>query len=126
MNNNPYYQYPYVNQNQNYYQPQQQTKYHPFTFVSGIEGAKAFIVNPNQTVYLKDSDSDILYKKSANQDGVYSMIAYEMKLINTEPKQESFVTQKQLIDFENVFYEKLNNLSKEIEKALKKESVKDE
>ena len=46
---NPYQQYPYT-------QPTQQqtpmTNYLQLTFINGIEGAKAFIVAPNQTIYL--------------------------------------------------------------------------
>ena len=85
-----YNQYPY--QQNNYYQ--QQTTYLPLTFVNGIEGAKAFIVGANQTVYLKDSDSNMLYEKRADAQGRYSIVAYELKQIDlTQPKLEpSYVT----------------------------------
>lgn len=85
--NNPYNQYPYTN----YQQPMQpqyqqqvvqpQTTYLPLTFVNGVEGAKAFIVGANQTVYLKDSDSNTLFEKKADAQGKYTLTAYEMKPI---------------------------------------------
>ena len=75
--NNPYNQYPYAVYNQQPQYPQQyqqmqqpqQTNYLPLTFVNGIEGAKAFIVGANQPVYLKDSDSNILFEKKADNQG---------------------------------------------------------
>lgn len=89
--NNPYNQYPYTMFNNNqqptynnnmygqYQQQPQQTTYLPLTFVNGIEGAKAFIVGANQTVYLKDSDSDMLYEKRADGQGRYSIKAYKLQ-----------------------------------------------
>ena len=94
---NPYQQYPYTNgfgnqqvqpQNiQNTYNTpnqnqQMQTSYLPLTFVNGIEGAKAFIVAPNQVIYLKDSDSNILFEKKADQQGKYTLTAFELKPID--------------------------------------------
>ena len=114
--NNPYNQYPYTN---NVYQPQyqqpQQTTYLPLTFVNGIEGAKAFIVGANQTVYLKDSDSNILYEKRADQQGRYTLTAYEMNKIdmnNTVP-----VKYAQICDL-NALNEKVNILSSKVEKLI--------
>lgn len=102
--NNPYNQYPYTNYgnagyqqpnyaNQNYQQmqysqqqaqPQQQmqTNYLPLTFVNGVEGAKAFIVGANQVIYLKDSDSNILFEKKADSQGKYTLNAFELKQID--------------------------------------------
>ena len=103
--NNPYNQYPYTNYQQPSYsngynqfqqtaQPQQQTTYLPLTFVNGVEGAKAFIVGANQTVYLKDSDSDMLYEKRADAQGRYSIKAYKLQEMEFgKPKNEpSYVT----------------------------------
>ena len=110
---NPYNQYPYS-------QPQpQQTNYLPLTFVSGIEGAKAFIVAPNQTVYLKDSDSNILYEKKADAQGRYSLTAYEMKPVNDTSKQQSeFATTSDLTALKSMLIEKIDILSKDVETLL--------
>ena len=95
-NNYPYgsmYQQPYNSQvqpnyNQPQTQPQQQSQipFMPLTFTSGLVGAKAYIVAPNQTVFLKDSDtnSNLLFEKSADQFGRYTLKAYELKEINID------------------------------------------
>ena len=110
---NPYNQYPYTH-------PQQpQTNYLPLTFISGIEGAKAFIVAPNQVVYLKDSDSNILYEKKADAQGRYSLTAYEMKPVNDTSKQQSeFATTSDLTALKSMLTEKIDILSKDVETLL--------
>lgn len=110
---NPYNQYPYT-------QPQQpQTNYLPLTFISGIEGAKAFIVAPNQVVYLKDSDSNILYEKKADAQGRYSLTAYEMKPVNDTSKQQSqYATTSDLDALKTMLTEKIDILSKDVETLL--------
>ena len=81
-------QMPYQQQNNNMYNAQQmqqqptQQNYLPLTFVSGIEGAKAFIVNPNQVIYLKDSDSDVLFEKKADSQGKYTLTAFKLTQID--------------------------------------------
>lgn len=60
----------------------QQTIYQPLAFVNGIEGAKAFIVNPNQTIYLMDSDSNTMFIKTADPQGRYTLKSFN--LIPTE------------------------------------------
>ena len=114
--NNPYNQYPYTN---NVYQPQyqqpQQTTYLPLTFVNGIEGAKAFIVGANQVVYLKDSDSNILYEKRADQQGRYTLTAYEMNKIDMN--NPTPVKYAQICDL-NALNEKVNILSSKVEKLI--------
>lgn len=152
-NNNPYYnpyqQYPYTQQYQqqpSYYnqqqmqqsQPQQQTNYLPLTFVNGIEGAKAFIVGARQVVYLKDSDSNILYEKKADEQGKYTLTAYELKQVdinnigkdtNANPIStdrfimkddiKDFVTKNDLNALETIFESKLDKISSRIEKLAR-------
>lgn len=44
--------------------------YLPLTFVSDFNEAKRFIVNPNQTIYMRDSNAkDIMYIKSMDSQG---------------------------------------------------------
>lgn len=72
-NYNNYGGYPYGNTYQpyvpQYQQPQQQTPMNQYAYVNGIEGAKSYLMQPNQTVMLMDSDSPICYMKSANGMG---------------------------------------------------------
>ena len=93
--NNPYYQqsYNYGYQQPQYQQPQYQQQayqqqsyqtqsYHPLTYVNGLIGAQAFIVNPGQTYYLMDSDSNTLFVKTADAQGKYALKSFS--LIPTE------------------------------------------
>ena len=151
---NPYQQYPYTTQQYqqqpqtNYYnQPQQQTmpqtqqpqtSYLPLTFVNGVEGAKAFIVGARQIVYLKDSDSNILFEKKADEQGKYTLTAYELKQIdinnigkdtNKNPIStdrfimkddiKDFVTKNDLNALETIFESKLDKISSRLEKLAR-------
>ena len=113
---NPYQQYPYT-------QPQTQTSYLPLTFINGIEGAKAFIVGANQVVYLKDSDSNILYEKKADAQGKYTLTAYELKQIDINNNQTlaktEYATTSDLAMLKSTFIEQINILSSEIKKLAK-------
>ena len=87
-NNYPYYQqsYGYQQPTQQYGVYQQQSyqtqAYHPLTYVNGLIGAQAFIVNPGQTYYLMDSDSNTLFVKTADAQGKYALKSFS--LIPTE------------------------------------------
>lgn len=133
--NNPYNQYPYtnyMNNNVQYQQPQQmqqpiqqQTNYLPLTFVNGIEGAKAFIVGANQTIYLKDSDSNVLFEKRADAQGKYTLIAYELKSIELnnigkEKKEQEimYMTYNDFKKYEMRFEDEIEELKSKI-KQLK-------
>ena len=117
---NPYQQYPYT-------QPTQQqtpmTNYLQLTFINGIEGAKAFIVAPNQTIYLKDSDSNILYEKKADAQGRYTLTAFELKPVEintpTAPVKTEYATTSDLNALKSFFTEQVNILSSEIKKAVR-------
>lgn len=68
----PYYptQNPMQNPMQNNAQPTQNTG---FIWVSGEAGAKSYMVAPNTTVQLWDSDENVIYIKSADASGMPSM-----------------------------------------------------
>lgn len=124
--NNPYNQYPYtnyMNNNVQYQQPiQQQTTYLPLTFVNGIEGAKAFIVGANQTIYLKDSDSNVLFEKKADSQGKYTILAYELKPLElsnigkeTKVEQINYMTFEDFKKYDMKFEKTIEELKKKIE-----------
>ena len=65
-----------------YMMPQQQAQYIPqqapqqqggITWVSGEAGAKAYLVAPNTTVQLWDSEAQTIYLKSADASGMPTM-----------------------------------------------------
>lgn len=133
----PYQQPNYNNmgnvvQNQNQQQPQPQTSYLPLTFTSGVVGVKSFIVQPNQTVFLRDSDegSDLLFQKSADMYGKYTIKAYHMVEVNLDdigkPINENekkftpeVATKEDLINFKLLFENKINELSSLIQKTYR-------
>ena len=160
----PYYNYgygsmPYQNQqpqqNYNYQQPQPQpmqqqpqqpqSQYLPLGFTNGLIGAKAFIVMPNQTVFLKDSDegSNLLFEKSADSNGKYTLKAYQLTevklddigkpITNIQPQQDlltkkdlqSFATKNDLNDLKTIFETRMNDLSSLIQKGSKQAKIKD-
>ena len=143
--NNYGYGYPYFGNNYGYgvpqqapqfYQPQQvpqqaqpqqvqpRQKYLPLTFVNGLVGAKSHILNPNEKIYLLDSDNPILYVKTADFEGKYTLEAFELRKTNLESvgATESFVseplTKTDLKDLEQQVMASMNNLSSLVENAL--------
>lgn len=54
-------------------QQQQQTQSNSITWVSGEAGAKSYLVGPNQTVQLWDSEAQTIYLKSADASGMPTM-----------------------------------------------------
>lgn len=62
---NPYYYQPYT--------PQQPQTPNGLIWVSGEAGAKAYLVAPNMTVPLWDSENQTIYLKSADASGMPSM-----------------------------------------------------
>ena len=56
-----------------YQVPQQQTNNGSFIWVQGEAGAKSYLVAPNNTVQLWDSEQNTIYLKSADSTGMPSM-----------------------------------------------------
>ena len=92
----------YMPQYQNWQQPQMSTlEYRPqqaypqnqqnmgsFAYCMGIEGAKAFPIAPNQTVFLMDSNDPVAYIKSADMSGKQTLRIFDMVERTEEAKQE--------------------------------------
>lgn len=85
----------YVPQYQNWQQPQMNTlEYRPqqnmgsFAYCMGIEGAKAFPIAPNQTVFLMDSNDPVAYIKSADMSGKQTLRIFDMVERTEEAKLE--------------------------------------
>ena len=77
------YRQPNFYQNPMQPQPQpQQPQLNTYAFVNGIEGAKAFQVQPNQTMMLMDSDQPIVYMKQANALGQSTLRYFKLVEIN--------------------------------------------
>lgn len=86
-------QYPYQYQSQVGTQmslPQQTQQSSGIIWVQGEAGAKSYLVAPNTTVQLWDSESQVIYLKSADASGMPSMkiIDYTIRN-NTPPTQQA-------------------------------------
>ncbi len=88
-NNNYYnpngYGYNSYMSQQNYGYQQNNLSKTIFSFVNGIDEARAFIVSPMQTAYLMDNNSSHLFIKKADNMGKYIMEDY----IVTKAEQET-------------------------------------
>lgn len=106
---------PQINQNQN----------NPIIWVSGEAGAKAYLVAPNTTVQLWDSEANCVYLKSADASGMPSMKILDYTIREQAQPQNipvvseqaqtkaDFVTHSELDDFEKKIIRKIDELTKE-------------
>jgi hypothetical protein len=90
----PYYQYA-----QNMNQPQQSSS--QLIWVQGEAGAKSYMVAPNQTVTLWDSEQNIIYIKSADASGMpaikildYTIRENSTQKTNKAKLQDDFATKE--------------------------------
>lgn len=89
------------------------------TWVQGPEGAKSYLVAPNTTVQLWDSESPTIYLKSADASGMPSMKILDYTVRDGEqPKtpitkeKNDFVTRDEFAAFKEEIKTEFNNFSK--------------
>jgi hypothetical protein len=111
-----------------YYQQQQPVQQSSLIWVQGEAGAKSYMVAPNTTVQLWDSESQTIYLKSADASGMPSMRIIDYTIRDSTPKapnfgqQSDFVTRSELQDVVN----QINALKAKFEapgKAVSNESA---
>ena len=147
--NNPYNNYPYGNVYQpfnysygnfNYQgnnnqqinnQQMQQPQMNQYAFVNGIEGAKSFQMQPNQTILLMDSDRPVCYMKTTNNIGQASLRYFKLTEVNENELKDD--TQQQTNNVNNDYVlkadfdalsKKVNDLLGKMEKSYKNENSK--
>ena len=112
--------YMYGNTPQNMPQNQAVQSVNTYAYVNGLEGAKGFAMNPNQTILLMDSDSPMFYLKTSNAMGQSNLKAYKFEEVSldnpTSNNNVDYVTKK---DFEEFKKSMENSYMK---KPVKKES----
>lgn len=69
-------------------QPQQQAQ-NSITWVSGEAGAKAYLISPNTTMPLWDSEAQTIYLKSADASGMPTMKILDYTIRDSAPVQNS-------------------------------------
>ena len=124
------YQNPYMNY-QTGYQPQalpimqSQASYpapssNGINWVSGEVGAKSYLVAPNSTVLLMDSDDAVFYLKSADIAGLPTLRTFSyVEIESNQNKQKSNEVQKEFVD-----REEFELFKKEILEKIKTPSTK--
>lgn len=117
--NSPYFPMGYQPQSfQQFQQPQfqQPQQNNGIIWVQGEAGAKSFLVGPNQTVQLWDSEADTIYLKSADASGMPSLKVLDYTIRGTQnaqetPKQDAYVTKDDLYALEEKILKKLDILA---------------
>ena len=101
------------------YQAPQQTNNNAFIWVQGEAGAKSYLIAPNNTVPLWDSEAQTIYLKSADASGMPSMKILDYTVrenVNIPPKTplstqvEEYVTKKEMESFKAEMLKKIDSL----------------
>lgn len=85
---NPYGAYQQPNYDQNQYQQ-------GLIKVTGLEGAKAYQMQPNSVVALFDANNDIFYVKSTDGAGFPTIRAFSFTPYNVEQNHTEYVTRSE-------------------------------
>lgn len=124
MNFNPYsggYQPSYAQNQPNYAQNQynyaQNQNNNGMIWVQGIEGAKSYLVAPNTTVQLWDSEANCVYLKSADATGMPSMKILDYTIRENEQPQTP-IKEEKVVDY--VTKDEFNAFREEIKSQLNK------
>lgn len=112
-----------MQQPQQVQQVQQPQQSNGIIWVQGEAGAKSYLVAPNNTVQLWDSENQVIYLKSADASGMPSMKILDYKIRDAQPTaqpqviaNQDFVTRTELDAFENKINTKLDEFfRKEVE-----------
>lgn len=106
-------------------------------WVQGEAGAKSYLVAPNTTVQLWDSENQVIYLKSADASGMPSMKILDYKIressqpmvqpqvINPQPSPE-YVTRDEFDAFESKIREQISSIAATRRSSNKKEEKSDE
>lgn len=97
-------------------QPMLQQQTNPIIWVQGEAGAKSYLVSPNTSVPLWDSEQNTIYIKSADASGMPSMKILDYT-IREQNNGHSQAAQAQSPDY--VTHEELENFKSEISEKLK-------
>ena len=122
----PNYQQYYPQATGQSYNAGNQNQSNNLIWVQGEAGAKSYLVAPNTTVQLWDSESPTIYLKSADASGMPSMRILDYTF-REEQKGTSAVAESHKADY--VTHEELKSFEEEIRgliKPNKKEVTKDE
>lgn len=81
-----------INFAQSQYNQQNQQQASSLIWVQGEAGAKSYMVAPNTTVQLWDSENQVIYLKSADASGMPSMKVLDYKIRDMQSPQQPVIT----------------------------------
>lgn len=96
-------------------QPQMQAQNTNIIWVSGETGAKSYLVAPNTTVQLWDSEAQVIYLKSADASGMPSMKIIDYTIRDANPQTRTPVQQDTAV---YVTKDEFNVLKNEVQKII--------
>lgn len=91
---------------------QQATMPHAIEYVNGVEGAKAYLIPPNSTKLLMDSDGDYFYIKTANPQGQANVKIYKYEEVTQSTSKDG--AEKKTVKYATM--EDIEAIREEIEK----------
>ena len=100
-------------------------------WVSGEVGAKSYLVTPNSTVLLMDSDASRFYLKSADQSGMPSLRIFEYTEVQNTPQTSVIAPNSDLKELDSKYvtreeYDGLKSLYGKILERLDSVVIRDE
>lgn len=117
-----------VNYPQMYMMPQQQQQQPQQTnsiiWVQGEAGAKSYLVAPNNTVQLWDSENNVIYLKSADSSGMPSIKVLDYTIRENPSQMPQNGLTSHSVNY--VTKEEFENFKEEVMKSFKKEKEKKE
>lgn len=72
-----------------YQMPQPQTQNSSIIWVQGEQAARSYLIQPNSTIALWDSDAQKIYLKSADASGMPSIKTLEYTILDGQPPQKA-------------------------------------
>lgn len=120
--------YPQMQQSQQLQQVQQPQQSNGIIWVQGEAGAKSYLVAPNTTVQLWDSESQVIYLKSADASGMPSIKILDYTIRDSAPHQAPLNNQIDYATKEDVgvLQGELNKLRDEVKSITNREVGKHE
>ena len=106
--------------------PTQPTQNNGIIWVSGEAGAKAYMVAPNTTVQLWDSDENVIYIKSADASGMPSMKVLDYTIRETSESKNKINNHADFVTKDEVAKEikRLENLINSLKASCDGEQVR--
>lgn len=102
-------------------QAQQQQQSGSITWVSGEAGAKAYLVAPNTTVQLWDSEAQTIYLKSADGSGMPTMKILDYTIRDAQPQNTPTLMQDSIPEY--VTKNEFNDFAEKVQKQIDKVTV---